>query len=201
VSEIIFGADIGTSAAHKWFFDLISGHGFNLRLVLGNHDSLPQVCLHYQPPSPGELAELAYTGQDAFIKYIYIDSSSNKISATQFSWLKRELVTDKKVLLFVHHPVLRIDTPLDAAGAALEDREKIADALRSSQNEIIVFCGHYHMEDETIDRNVRQYSTPAASYLIEKAAKSIAVDKQAFGYRLIKIEGKEISTEAVLLKK
>jgi Icc protein len=57
------------------------------------------------------------------------------------------------------------------------------------------------MDDETVDRNVRQYSTPAASYLIEKTAKLIAMDKHAFGYRLIRIEGKEISTEAVLLKK
>jgi 3',5'-cyclic AMP phosphodiesterase CpdA len=201
VNDIIFGGDIGTSATHKWFFGLIRAHGFNLRLVLGNHDSLRQVCLNYQRPVPGELAELTYTEQDAFAKYIYMDSSSNKIGATQLSWLKRELMTDKKVLLFVHHPVIKIDTPLDAAGAALEGREKIADALRSSQNKIIVFCGHYHMDDETVDGNVRQYSTPAASYLIEKTAKSIAIDKHTFGYRLIRIEGEKISTGSVLLKK
>jgi 3',5'-cyclic AMP phosphodiesterase CpdA len=198
VKDIVFGGDIGTSATHKWFFDLISVNDFNLRLVLGNHDSLAEVRLHYKS-FQCELEELAYTEQDAFAKYIYMDSSSNKISANQLSWLKRELVTEKRVLLFVHHPVLRIDTPLESAGAALEGREKVADALRSSQNEITVFCGHYHMDDEAIDGKVRQYSTPAASYLIEKRAKSIVTGQHTFGYRLITIEGREISTETVLL--
>jgi hypothetical protein len=169
--------------------------------ALGNHDRLPQVCLHYQPCPRGEIAELTYTEQDACVKYIYLDSSSNKVSATQLSWLKQALVTDKKVLLFVHHPVLRINTPLDAAGAALEGRGAVADALRFSQNEVIVFCGHYHMEDETVDGNVRQYTTPAASYLIEKKAKSIVANSRAFGFRLIKIEGRKISTETVLLRR
>jgi hypothetical protein len=81
-------------------------------------------------------------------------------------WLKRGLVTDKQILIFVHHPVLKTNMPL---GAALEDREKFAEMLRSSRNEVIVFCGHYHMDDEPIDGNVRHYSTPAASYLIEKS--------------------------------
>jgi 3',5'-cyclic AMP phosphodiesterase CpdA len=199
VNDIVFGGDIGTSASHRWFFEFISRHGFNLRLVLGNHDSFAQVRLHYKTSSPGE--ELTYTEQDAAVKYIYMDSSSNTVGTTQLSWLKRELVTDKKVLFFVHHPVLKIDTPLETAGAALEGREKIADALRSTQNGIAVFCGHYHMDDETAAGNITQYSTPAASYLIEKTAKSIVIDQQTFGYRLIKIEGREIGTQTVLLRR
>jgi len=101
----------------------------------------------------------------------------------------------------LHHPVLEIDTPLDRAGAALNAREKIRAALLEAARETVIFCGHYHMDDDAIDGNIRQFVTPAASYQIVKVSDEIAIDEQSFGYRLIEIDGSEISTEVVMFRK
>jgi 3',5'-cyclic-AMP phosphodiesterase len=144
---------------------------------------------------------LKYAYEEGSFKYIYLDSSSNSISDHQFRWLQQEMNTPQKVILFLHHPVLEIDTPLDRAGAALNAREKIRAALLEAKRETVIFCGHYHMEDDAIDENIRQFVTPAASYQIVKISDEIAIDEQSFGYRLMEIDGSEISTEVVMLRK
>jgi Icc protein len=144
---------------------------------------------------------LKYAYEDGHFKYIYLDSSPNCIGDNQFSWLQQELKTGEKVIIFLHHPVLEIDTALDRAGAALNGREKIRNALLEAAKETIIFCGHYHMDDDTVDGSIRQFLTPAASYQIEKLSDEIAIDEQSFGYRLIDIEGSEISTQVVMFRK
>ncbi len=199
ITEVVFGGDIGTQYANEWLFNLMVKYGFKLRMVLGNHDTFSEVSKHYISPSSDD--ELKYSYDEGPFKYIYLDSSSNSISDNQLRWLQQELNTEKRVILFLHHPVLEIDTPLDRAGAALNARDKIRDALLQSKREIVIFCGHYHMEDDATDGNIRQFLTPAASYQIEKLSDEIALDEQAFGYRLIKINGSELSTEVVLFRK
>jgi 3',5'-cyclic-AMP phosphodiesterase len=201
ITEIIFGGDIGTTAANKWFFDLIGKYPFKLRMVLGNHDSFSEVCRHYSSDLFDDRSEMFYAYEDGYNKHIYLDSSSNAISNNQLLWLKQELNSEKNVLLFLHHPVLEINTPLDKAGAALREREKLKNALLDSKKEIVIFCGHYHMNDEVVHRNIRQLSTPAVSYQISKTGTAITIDEQIFGYRLITIDNSEIHTDIVLLKK
>ena len=199
ISELVFGGDIGTKGSNEWLFNLIGKYNFKLRMVLGNHDSFSEVSKHYS--SPGSDDELKYAYEDGSFKYIYLDSSSNFISDNQFRWLQQQLNTEKKVILFLHHPVLEIDTPLDRAGAALSARDRIRGALLHAKRETVIFCGHYHMDDDAIDGNIRQLLTPAASYQIEKLSKEIAIDEQTFGYRLIEFNGSEVSSEVVLFRR
>jgi 3',5'-cyclic-AMP phosphodiesterase len=199
ITEVVFGGDIGTKDSNEWFFDLIGKYNFKLQMVLGNHDSFSEVSKHYS--SPGSDVELKYAHEDGYFKYIYLDSSSNFISDNQFRWLQQQLNTEKRVILFLHHPVLEIDTPLDRAGAALNARDKILDALLQAKRETVIFCGHYHMDDDAIDGNIRQFLTPAASYQIEKLSGEIAIDEQTFGYRLIEFNGSELSNEVILFRK
>ena len=199
ITELVFGGDIGTKDANAWFFDLIGKYSFKLRMVLGNHDTFSEVSKHYNSSDSDD--ELKYVYEEGSFKYTYLDSSSNSISDHQFRWLQQEMNTEKKVILFLHHPILEIDTPLDRAGAALNAREKIRAALLEAKRETVIFCGHYHMEDDAIDGNIRQFLTPAASYQIKKLSDKIAIDEQSFGYRLIKIDGSTVSTEVVMFKK
>jgi len=117
----------------------------------------------------------------------------------QLAWLARELDGTDKVAIFLHHPILQIDTPLERSGAALRDRDKIKMLLASTDCEVSVFCGHYHMIDEAREARIRQFVTPAVSYQIIKQADRLRVDTSTFGYRILEIDGAEIATEVVLL--
>lgn len=213
IDEIIFGGDIGTQEANQWFFNTIDEFNFKLLMVLGNHDTYQQVSQYYQHEYGNQYPdehrnqyldkhrkELNYAYEEGQFKFIYLDSSSNAISDAQLNWFRKELVTDKEILLFIHHPVLEIKTPLDKIGAALNGRDEIRRILSEAQKDSIVFCGHYHMTDELVEGNIRQYSSPACSYQIEKLSEKIEIDTLTFGYRLITINGRKLSTEVKLFK-
>ena len=199
ITEIVFGGDIGNVETIKWFFDQINTYRFNLSNVLGNHDTFAEVVKYHKNDLVQGENEMNYTHEDAYIKYIYLDSSANTVSITQQNWLKEELNTSKKIMLFIHHPVLDIDTPLDKIGAALKGKDQLKNLLQGSGKNITIFCGHYHMEDEKTDKNIRQFLTPAASYQIDKRAEIVIVNQKTFGYRLIEINKDLVTSQVVTL--
>ena len=105
------------------------------------------------------------------------------------------------MILFSHDPVLEINTPIDHLGAALNRREEIKHALLQIENEVTIFCGHYHMEDVKSENNIIQYSTLACSYQIEKAVNNVIINDQLFGYKIITIENNSISTALIAFAK
>jgi 3',5'-cyclic-AMP phosphodiesterase len=88
------------------------------------------------------------------------------LANVSFQWLRTELNTEKLVLLFLHHPVIAVDTPLDRLGAALHDREQVKACLQECNKNVALFCGHYHMQDAVAEGVIRQLVTPAPSYQI-----------------------------------
>jgi 3',5'-cyclic-AMP phosphodiesterase len=197
ISELVFGGDIGTQDSNQWFFDTVGTYHVNLRMVLGNHDLLAEVRRHYRGELIAGRDELYYAHDTGGFRHIHLDTSSNAVSDAQFHWLQQQLDSEKPLLLFVHHPVLAIDAALDRSGVALKGREKIRDALHAAKTDVSIFCGHYHMTDATTEGNIRQFSSPAISYLIKKQD-TFAVDINSFGYRLIEIDGAEMTTKVVM---
>ncbi|MBK7884552.1 MAG: hypothetical protein IPJ81_12775 [Chitinophagaceae bacterium] len=117
------------------------------------------------------------------------------------TWFKNELlVAAKTVIIFIHHPILKVDTWVDKE-FSLSNREAIKELLLLYNQEVIIFCGHYHTEDETVNNNIKQYITPAASYQILKGTDQLKVDINIFGYRLIYINDGQINTEVILHNK
>lgn len=201
ISEVVFGGDIGSGNSNKYFFDVINEYRLKPKIILGNHDSYLEVSKYYGPEYLKDEQELKYVHEDDLYKYFYLDTSSNSISDSQFAWFKNELITEKKVVIFLHHPILEITTPIDNLGAALHRRDELKQALFAVKNEVTIFCGHYHMEDMISEQNIIQYSTLACSYQIEKAVESIIINDRIFGYRIITVENSQISTTLITFSK
>lgn len=198
VDSVFFGGDIGASSSHQRFFDSLSQ--FRLKICLGNHDTFLDLQTHIPNLIQNGRKELYYSFEDDFFKHIVLDSSSAGISQVQFEWLRNELQTDKKILLFIHHPVFKIETAADEK-FPLAKRIAIQDEIANTGNQVFIFCGHYHMEDESINGNVTQFVTPASSYCIDKSGlESIEVKPESFGYRIIELEGDVVSTQVINFK-
>jgi 3',5'-cyclic-AMP phosphodiesterase len=199
ISDIIFGGDIGTTESNKWFFETFEKYNVKLQITLGNHDYFPEVRKYYNSDKLDGLNELYYSVEDDYFRTLFMDSSSNAISDRQFEWLQQQLHTNKNILLYIHHPVLGVNTAVDKK-YPLEGREKIQHALQQYQKKVIIFCGHYHLPDVLTVENITQYITPAASYQIERNPEKIQVNAQTFGYRIIRITTDTVDTELVLFK-
>ncbi len=101
--------------------------------------------------------------------------------------------------MFLHHPILRIETPVDKA-YPLKNREELKSILLNFKNNVTVFCGHYHMNDEQNFKNIKQYTTQSMSFQLIKNATEIEVDNLNFGYRIIEISNDGIETELIKFK-
>jgi Icc protein len=194
IDEIVFGGDIGAASAYPWFFKSVANYPF--KFIIGNHDRYADAAAFYQGDTSVANA-LCYTQEDNDFRYIFLDTSTEQVSEAQFKWLKEQLVTDKTIIIFVHHPVLGINTAVDSK-YPLHNRKFIAGALLSSNKQIVIFCGHCHMPDIQISGNVKQYVTPAASYQITKLVDHIEPNNSTFGYRIISLEGAEIHTALIM---
>ncbi|MDH7445791.1 metallophosphoesterase family protein [Aquimarina sp. 2201CG14-23] len=194
IDEIIFGGDIGKESANKWFFESL--RAYNIAISLGNHDSFNEVTQHYDNRIDKTQTELYYTQERGFYKFIFLDSSTEMIGQEQLNWLKNELLTTKKIVIFIHHPILAINAAVDKK-YALKNRLKIKEILFNIKNEITIFSGHYHFNDKSIDNNITQYVTAASSYQVEKLPNEIKLNNETFGYRIIELSKNEITTNLV----
>lgn len=190
ITQIIFGGDIGDAGAHALFFNSVKG--FDFRFVPGNHDKFAEVSPYFAGVNAGTDA-LYYALEQSGFKFIFLDTSTEQMGDAQLQWLQQALITDKQIVLFIHHPVLGVDTPLDAK-YPLHGRDVIAGVLHNAGKPITIFCGHYHMPDVQHTGNITQYITPAASYQIIKNATGVAKDNSTFGYRLITINDTKLTT-------
>jgi 3',5'-cyclic-AMP phosphodiesterase len=136
---------------------------------------------------------------DDFLRSVFLDTSDNTIGDSQLIWLRHQADGASKIALFLHHPILEIDTPLELAGATLRDRDKLKRLLTGLSCEVWAFCGHYHMDDQASEANIQQFVTPAISYQIVKRAETVEVEIDRVGYRILEIDEGDISTEVVML--
>lgn len=197
--ELIFGGDIGAFSAYPVFFETLSE--FEKSFVTpGNHDTSAHVRQFFPDHDhvPGDSGFYAFREDDGYLS-LFLDSSLNKISTPQLQWLEEKLVdSEKEILLFIHHPILPVDTPVDRK-YPLENRDAVKKLLIAHGSPVTIFCGHYHVEDESTLANITQYVTPAVSYQIKKGTIELEGDATYFGYRLIEIEDGNIETKVVTL--
>jgi len=198
IDEIIFGGDIGAKDANAWFFSTLAK--YPLSVTLGNHDAFEEAAKYFSKGIENPVNELYYASEDDHYKYIFLDTSKEIISQHQLDWLPGELDSAKHILLFVHHPVLSVDSEMDRV-YPLKDREKLEILLLESKKRITIFCGHYHFEDCSQLENITQFITPSASIQVEKIIGEIRFNPNTFGYRIIELTNDDLNTELILFDK
>ncbi len=201
ISKVVFGGDIGTAHSVGGFFERLHAYAFDVSLILGNHDTYGNVAPYYDMAGSTVAGKLCYSQQDPHVKRIFLDTSDNAVGDGQRKWLARELEGVRQAAIFLHHPILPLDTPVDRTGAALRDRDEVRSLLIGMDCRISLFCGHYHMIDEAREVNIRQYVSPAISYQIVKQSEHLNADTGTFGYRILEMDEEEIKTQAVLFSK
>lgn len=195
INEIIFGGDIGAQTGHQYFTQTLKD--FSVKFILGNHDAFTQVSKFYNPYNRTD--ELYYSFDDNYNKYLFLDSSSAKLSEKQLDWIKENIKAEKPLIVFIHHPVIEVKTAIDKMYPLL-NRDIIKSLFESIKQPVTLFCGHYHMNDELHENNIRQIITQSSSYQIEKETNELSINNTEFGYRIIEIEKNNIKTELVTFK-
>ncbi len=191
ITQLICTGDIGEKKGIPYFFEQVKSQG--LRLTLGNHDQFSEISKYYQLGAHYDSKKIYSSELKEFHKFIYLDSSEGIIDDAQLTWLTKELISPKPILLFLHHPLLGLDLKVDEIGR-LRNRTQVIDLLTKANLELTIFCGHYHLESTQIYQNIRQYITPAVAFQIKKNPSAIEIDTSCTAYRIIEIEQGDLST-------
>lgn len=198
VDTIIIGGDIGESNVVAPFINQL--HDYNVYIILGNHDRYADTAEFIDNIKNEGKDELFYHVELENHQLIFMDSSSEKVSDVQLQWLDQQLITDKIILLFIHHPVLAVNTAIDRL-YPLKNREIVRSRIQHLSKTITIFCGHYHMAENTkFNSNIIQYITPAVSYQVKKNDSIIKTTNTFFGYRIIRLGGVALQTELVIFE-
>ena len=192
IEKIICTGDIGENDGVNYFFDELETTP--LSITLGNHDTFNEILKYFSKGIRYDSKKIYYSELKDFYKFIYLDSSEGILDEQQLKWLKKELVTKRSILIFMHHPIIGLNLKVDKIGR-LKNRNIILDLLETTPNSITLFCGHYHMENYSIRKNVKQYITPATSFQIQKSKTEIKIDTNTFGYRIIEVEKGALSSK------
>lgn len=193
IDEIVCTGDIGEMETYKWFFEKMEEYKPGYKITLGNHDDYNEAVRYFHLRTEGD-NELYYAVEEEFYKYIYMDSSSGSISDKQLNWLKDEVATLKKVIVFIHHPILGFETGMDNI-YPLKNRDEVVAILQQCNQQVNVFCGHYHMPDKRTQGKIIQYITPAVSFQVKKFSPTIEIKAGNFGFRLITLTETAVATQ------
>ncbi|MCR5861975.1 metallophosphoesterase [Flavobacterium sp. J372] len=194
IDELIFGGDIGYDERYQHFFKMLEKYKPGFKIVLGNHDNFQEVKKYYSRQFQAD--GLYHSKEDEYYKYIWLNSSSESIGPQQMAWLESEVNTSKRIVIFVHHPVLGFETGMDAV-YPLKNRDEVFALLQQCRQNVTIFCGHYHMPDKRTNGKITQYITPALSFQVKKNSTDIEIITPYFGYRLITLTENNIRTRLV----
>lgn len=202
VDSIVFTGDIGHELpgfeqTYDFLFDSLNAAGLPYKAILGNHDHYDVAKQRYKGATDGD-GELYFAYEEGGYKYIYLDSSSTRISPEQHEWLEQQVDTSLKIILFIHHPVVGLHNSGMDKIYPLNGRERITRLLQQCKHRVTVFCGHYHMIDARQNGNIIQYITPSIAFQVRKDSPSIDIYTDYFGYRIINIDDVEITTQVYI---
>ena len=96
IQKVIFGGDIGDPGAVPYFFESLKS--FELNISPGNHDVSLDGKVPHLAPKPGKDGYYRFNDDGAY-RFIFMDSSLQRISEAQLAWFKEALVTDLKIIL------------------------------------------------------------------------------------------------------
>ena len=111
ISHVVCTGDIGEGKGVQFFFEQFKNT--NLSITLGNHDKFMEVSKHYDLGVDYDSQKIYSSILHEYCKLIYLDSSEGIIDQKQLIWLEKELITDKPIIIFIHHPIIALNLKVD----------------------------------------------------------------------------------------
>ena len=170
---------------YEWIRQTLIEADINPYIIPGNHDDNTILA---------EVFELELTDGELFynvgigdVNCLFLDTGPAVMSDNQYAWLKEQLGSGQRSMIFMHHPPVECGTPFMDKNHAFRQMDLFADAVRGFKGPLHIFCGHYHC-DRVIDHgNLSVAITPSTFFQINGDLDEFGIDHYRVGYRMIEI--------------
>ena len=99
----------------------------------------------------------------------------------------------------MHHPPAICGVPYMDLNHSFKQIDRFQKLVKSIGKHIEVFCGHYHVDKVIEVSNMRIHITPSTFFQIRDDIEEFGVDHYRIGYRLMDLNGLDLSHEVVYL--
>ena len=173
LSQVLKAATL-TERLLKWK-TLIDGYNIPVYIAIGNHEIVGErsedifrSIFKMPENSPFGLKELVYSFDHKNAHFVILDTNIYKkfhrLGKTQLDWLKKDLASNKKELVFAfgHEPAYPVGShkgsSLDAFPA---ERDEVWSVFQENKVDMY-FCGHEHLYNRSINQGMLQVITGGA---------------------------------------
>jgi len=197
IDLLVLTGDISETTGLTWLFSELKKLGIEYYIAFGNHDKPDQYneFCHFQNSSQPYF----YFDSDGF-RLMFLNSSSTVIDSDQLEWLKASLDNTKRVVVFIHHPVLDCGNTVMDQKYPLINRNEVKKVLSNYGSNVLIFSGHYHHEYTISNANIDQFVTPSTTVQIRPFGKELDFDISNIGFRLIELDKCNYSTQVVRIE-
>lgn len=197
VDMVVLGGDLGVGDAVPWLLNFMQGYQWHV--TPGNHDNR-EVLRQFYHNSETDVRHALYFGFDKDgYRYLFLDTQPDALDDIQMDWLRTYVQTELPLVVFIHHPVLAVDTWVDVH-YPLKNREEVESVLRMHNGPVTIFCGHYHLAHTTQSGNITQHICPAVSFSIRLNPDVFEPDTTITGYQMIYLDASGIKKEVITLE-
>jgi len=198
ITKIVLTGDYGDPNDFNALLMMVKSFNLEYEYILGNHDDFD----HYRNNDDlGNRSKpsgifFSQTTEDAV--FIFLDTRLHSLDTTQLNYMDnicRE-VGERKIIIFMHHPVLDCGDTFMDLNFPLSNRDEAAARLYKLGKKVVIFSGHYHTNHFIEKNNIKQYVTMSTLFQLKKNTDSIEINSFDFGYRIIDI-GCSIETDIV----
>lgn len=193
---VVIGGDVGEGESLLWFYNHLRPYEWHI--TAGNHDIRGQIRNWYRNRAMESQNAIYFSVDMDGHRMIFLDSSPDIVETEQLQWLRAQVQTELPLVVFIHHPVLPVDTWADNQ-FPLKNRGAVKNILKSHGGTVTIFCGHYHLEHSQQDGNLTQYICPSASFNILQDPDNFKPEVKSASYQLITIEEDGVSRKVINL--
>lgn len=199
VALLVCTGDMGLSSSYGWLMEQLRNTEIPFNILLGNHDSYADFAPFWKPRNPASDTELYYADEDDHFKYLYMDTSTCRISEAQLAWIQSEIQTQKELIVLSHHPLLPTGTTPQREHPLAGDKQ-VQSLLEQHKLPVHIFCGHLHMNHRVQNQQMVQYNSPAVCVQVAKYSETTEMVSKDFGCRLIELYEGRVETEVLMFK-
>ena len=202
--RLVLTGDLAEEPLHDTYLALREAlAGFPEPLVLaGNHDALPELCDVFPRRAEAHDGRVGFVDEVGGWRLIGLDSHfrrqvRGRLGNPQLAWLARALESDPRpVVLFVHHPPVRVDTWwLD--GSRLADADGLAAVIAHRGRVRAVVHGHVHMASEGALAGARVLGVPSTAFPFAPRSLLPRRAGDAAGYRILELGDDSFASSAI----
>lgn len=176
---------------YDWVEKKLNELPYEVLIIGGNHDDINMIPHQFLPAQGDENSERYFVEHlpEIGTSLFFLDTHAGIMEEKQLAFLQKRLpASQKRVIIFMHHPPFYAGVPYMDNNHAFQSMEEFENVLEKSRVKPIIFSGHYHVE-KTISRNgICAHITPSTFFQIKHDQTDFGVDHYNIGFRVIDLD-------------